>query len=137
MDAMETRPLPLRLLVVEHDPATRTRVGACLGEEGYRVTEATSLDAALSALAAGSFDLVLADTFFDPRSHDVDRWAGLDRLRMATGTTPLLIVSSHPRATFAGFAARGFAGLVPKPRALDQLLATVRDCLADQGRARA
>src|SRR4051794_15186829 len=104
MDAMDTRPLPLRLLVVEHDPATRTRVGACLGEEGYRVTEATSIGEALAALAAGAFDLVLADAFYDPRNHDVDQWAALDRLRMAAGATPLLIFSSHPRATFAGFA---------------------------------
>jgi CheY-like chemotaxis protein len=137
MEAMGTRPPPRRLLVVEPDPAARTRVGECLGAAGYRVTAAASIDAALAALTAGAFDLVLADAFYDPRDHDADRWAGLDRLRMAAGATPLLIVSSHPRATFAGFAARGFAGLVPKPLALDQLLATVRDCLADQGSARA
>jgi two-component system response regulator GlrR len=137
MDVMDTRPLPRRLLVVENDPATRTRVGDCLGEEGYRVTAATSIDEALAALAVGSFDLVLADAFYDPHNLDVDQWAALDRLRRAAGATPLLIFSSHPRATFEGFAARGFAGLVLKPFALDPLLATVRDCLTDKGTAQA
>jgi hypothetical protein len=80
---------------------------------------------------------VLAEAFYDPRNHDVVQWATLDRLRMAAGTTPLLILSSHAHATLEGFAARGFVGLVRKPVALDQLLASMGDCLADNGAAQA
>jgi CheY-like chemotaxis protein len=109
---------------VEDDGGIRNLVREALGEEGYRIVAASTHADALAALRAARFALVLADPV-SPLDTDPDRWSSLECLRAASGDTPVVIFSAHNPDAFEGYAARGFAGLLPKPFALDDLLATV------------
>ena len=110
------------VLVIDDEPAILDVVRACLGDEGYRVAVAPTLAAGLERLARDRFALILADGF----CYQPDPWDGLDRIRAAAPATPIVICSAHRRDLFDGWAGHGFAGLLPKPFDLDDLLAHVR-----------
>jgi len=86
-----THPEPLRILHLEDDPQDAKLVEACLGGEGIScdILRVDSVEAYLSALDGGGFDVILADyslPFFD----------GLSALRMAREKcpeTPFILVS--------------------------------------------
>jgi CheY-like chemotaxis protein len=59
---------PPRLLVLEDDEALRTIVVDVLSEEGYAVTGASSLEAALAQVNTQVFALILADVI-DWKAH--------------------------------------------------------------------
>ena len=106
-------------------------IGELLGDEGYAVATAGSLEQALAALAVTRYDLVLADALADfAPGHG--SWAAVERIRDAAGGAPVVICTAHDPARFDGFAARGFAGLIAKPFELDNLLGPV-GCLLGTG----
>jgi two-component system KDP operon response regulator KdpE len=115
------------ILVADDDPAIAALVREVLEGAGYRVVVAPTHAAALAALAAGRHALVLCDTEGPVvGGDDPARWDSVQAVRAAAGDTPVAIFSAHPPRTFAGWRARGFAGLVSKPFDLDDLVATVR-----------
>ena len=114
------------LLVVDNDRISIKLLGACLRDDGYRVLAATSVEAALSMLAASRFDLILADAFRVTRDPGRNLWLGVSHVRATAGDTPVIILSAHTARSFDGYAQRGFAGLVLKPFDIDALSAVIR-----------
>ncbi len=110
------------LLVIDDEPAILEVVRDCLSDEGYQVAVAPSLAAGLDHLTRDYYALILADSF----ASVPNLWAGLDRLLAAAPNTPIVISSAHPRDLFDGWEGRGFAGFLPKPFDLDDLLAQIR-----------
>jgi DNA-binding response OmpR family regulator len=113
------------ILVVEDDHDICAVTCEVLREAGYRVVPAATHEAAHAALRVARFDLVLADTA-DAGAPTHDHWAALDALRAAAANASVVIFTAHSPDRFAGHEARGFAGLLPKPFDLDDLLGTVR-----------
>ena len=116
----------LTILVVEDDPAIGEVVRDMLRDEGVRVVTATTHADALTALSAVQFALVLADTAGGSVVASDDPWGDLDAIRRAAGAAPTVIFSAHNPGTFAGYAARGFAGFIAKPCDLDDVLHAIR-----------
>src|SRR5690349_17217015 len=99
------RARPRALLVVDDDHDICELTAALLRDAGYRVTMATSEAAALAALAARHFDLILMDPLGAASAADPGRWAALERVRAAGGDTPLVVFTAYPAAAFAGWRA--------------------------------
>jgi two-component system, NtrC family, response regulator GlrR len=118
------------ILVVEDDADTLDLLRECLAEAGFRVTAVPTIEAALVALVARRFDLVLSDAFRVFGALDRDPWSALTLLRAAAGDTPCVILSANDALSFAGYAGRGFAGLVLKPFDIDGLVAAIRGAIA-------
>jgi len=123
------RPTPT-ILVVEADADIRAITAEVLRDAGYRAVAAPTRAAAHTALRAVRFALVLSGTLGRGRPPH-EHWRALEALRDAAGATPVVIFTAHTPARFADHAARGFAGLVPKPFDVDELLAVVRAALGD------
>jgi DNA-binding NtrC family response regulator len=119
-------PVSPTILVVEDDPAIARLTGDTLGDEGYRVLTARTAAEARSLLITGRCGLVLSDAVGAVSPADAAFWVGLEAIRDAAGTTPVVIFSAHRPEFFASYAERGFAGLLPKPFDIEQLVATVR-----------
>lgn len=119
------------ILVVEDDAAIRGLLRDLLEDEGYAVRLASTPAEAFAALGGEQFALILADTAGRVLAPDGPaRWAQVGRVRDAAGGTPTIICSAHGRASFADYAAHGFAGLITKPFDLDTITTTVRETIA-------
>jgi len=117
------------VLVVDDDPAIVALVRDVLRDDGLRVVAVTDAEAALAALSAIRFALVLCDTL-GASSDDVESHAGAIRAR--AGDTPVVLFSAHNPQSFDHFRARGFAGLIPKPFDIDDLTTVVRRTIGGQ-----
>ena len=106
-----------RVLVIDDDLVLGELVVAILSEAGYQVELASTAAEAHLALQAEGYDLILSDSL---SSQPGIIWQWLNQLRAAT-SSPILIFSAHQAATFAGWQAGGFAGLLCKPFELDEL----------------
>ncbi len=126
------------ILIMDDNPSLRSLVRDVLHDEGFRVVVASNHADALTALTSLRFSLLLADHVGRSLAADADRWADLDALRRAAGDIPTVIFTALPPATFDGYGARGFAGLIAKPGDVAALPATVRGMLvgATAGSAR-
>lgn len=122
---MDTTRTPT-ILVVEDDPSIAQLTSDTLGDEGYRVLTADTVEAARALLTAFRCGLVLSDTVGALSPDDATFWGGLETIRDAAHGAPVVIFSAHNPDRFAGYHRRGFAGLLPKPFDLDTLVATVR-----------
>lgn len=114
---MHTRPT---ILLVEDDAAVAALIQDVLTDEGYRMLLAATPMLGCTILAAFQVGLVLTDGF---RSHDP--WAPLAPLVAQAGRTPVILCSAANPALYADHAAHGFAGFLPKPFDLDDLVALV------------
>jgi two-component system response regulator MprA len=119
-----------RLLLVDDDESIRTSLRRALGFEGYLVETADDGDAALIALRGADFDAVLLDVMMPGRS-------GLDvarAMRAEGDSTPVLMLTARHEVTdrVAGLDA-GADDYLPKPFALDELLARIRALLRRSG----
>jgi CheY-like chemotaxis protein len=119
------------LLVVDDDPDLCAVTAAVLRDAGYRVTVVATEAAALAALAARHYALILMDPLGATSGGDPGRWDALERVRAAGDGTPTLVFTAYPPAAFAEWRARGFAGCVAKPFDVDDLLAAVAAALGD------
>lgn len=117
------------ILVVDDDPALRQSVRDALRDEGFRIVAATTHADALAALSAVRFALILSDSTGGAVVASDDPWGDLDAIRRAARNTPTVIFSAHDPATFAGYATRGFAGFIPKPFDLDDMLHAIRSLI--------
>ena len=113
------------LLVVEDESPIREVVRAVLEDEGYRVVTVPDGQAALAALAAERYDLVLSDMMM-PRLDG----AGLVRAMHADPNhrdIPVILMSA---ATGGAVRDIPHAAFIAKPFDLDELLQTVVRVLA-------
>jgi two-component system response regulator GlrR len=114
------------ILVIDDDPAILDLAAEALRDEGYRAVTLARHAEAVRHLAAFRFGVILADS---AGAGAADPWTELEAVKTAAGDTPVLIFSAHHPSAFAGYAERGFAGVIAKPFDLDELLTTVRDTL--------
>jgi CheY-like chemotaxis protein len=118
--------LPPRLLVVEDDTETRAILLTVLSEEGYAVSGAGSLDAALEEVNTHIFDLILADVIGWQADAPLQ---AVERLRDQAAPTPVGLLTGW---TFdeREIKLAGFACLLKKPFDLDELFGRVAECVA-------
>ncbi|MGH3102994.1 MAG: response regulator transcription factor [Gaiellaceae bacterium] len=115
-----------RVLVVDDDPALRRSVERVLRLGDYDVAVAEGGGAALGALAAGEFSLVVLDVAMPPP----DGFEVLRRMRAGGDDTPVLMLTAR-----AGVPDRvdgleaGADDYLVKPFAVEELLARVRALL--------
>jgi DNA-binding response OmpR family regulator len=110
---------PIRILAVSSNPQNLTLLERILGEAGYDVATAASLDVFDQALDEHktAIDLALVDiTGFD---HSI--WSRCERLQKMD--TPLLLVSSRTGSTLERAGERyGAASVLVKPLAVKELV---------------
>ncbi len=114
---------PLRVLVVDDEPAIRRFLRASLTAEGYVVSESEDGEDALKLLRRNSFDVVLLDL-------GLPHMSGFDfisRVRDWGGNVPIVVLSSR---NDEGGKVRaldlGADDYVSKPFGLDELMARLR-----------
>jgi two-component system, OmpR family, KDP operon response regulator KdpE len=114
---------PLRVLIVDDEPAILRFLTAGLAGQGFVVTETNSGRAALEAIRKGSTDLVVLDLGLP----DMD---GLDVIRTARGegrSIPIIVLSSRSDETGKVLALDlGADDFVTKPFGVDELFARIR-----------
>jgi len=114
---------PVKVLVVEDDPAVRSSLERSLAFEGYAVVTAADGEAGLAAVADHRPDAVVLDLGL-PR---VDGLEVCRRLRARGDDVPILVLTARGALgdRVAGLDA-GADDYLPKPFALEELLARLR-----------
>lgn len=110
------------VLVVENTPAVAHVAAALLESEGYAVLIAATLALGEQVLGCAPVLLVICDSFAGTAQAAVERLAPVLR---AAGDVPVLLFTAHRDLTEEQVRAAGFAGLLPKPFDIDELLARV------------
>ncbi len=123
----------VKVLVVEDDPAVRGSLERSLRFEGYDVVTAADGESALAVLAEQAPDAVLLDL-------GLPRLGGVEvcrRMRAAGDTTPVLMLTARDATSdrVAGLDV-GADDYLPKPFALEELLARLRALLRRTAPAR-
>ena len=119
-------PTNRKVLVVEDAEATWTVQERSLVGSGYEPTICTNGSAALKAIAAEDFDLVVLDLALP----EVDGWAVLGRLRAEprTASVPVLIVTARDDAeTQQRARLAGATAYLTKPFDVDKFRRVVND----------
>jgi CheY-like chemotaxis protein len=119
------------VLIVENTPAVAHVAAALLESDGYGVLLAQAVPPALDALRCAAVSLVIVDSFASNASSAAER---LRPLLLVAGRTPVLLFTAHRDLSLAEARAAGFAGLLPKPFDIDELLERVRTAI-DEARA--
>jgi DNA-binding NarL/FixJ family response regulator len=115
----------VKALVADDHPLVRDALARTLAEleAGVEVVGVADFGAALAALQAGPFDLALVDW----QMPGMDGTQGLQRLRAAAPTVPLVVASGHDDAvTIRAALAAGAAGFIPKSERTEVLLQALR-----------
>jgi two-component system KDP operon response regulator KdpE len=116
---------PLRILVVDDEPAIRRFLRTSLGSQGYQVEEAEDGAAALAAMSHAPDLLVL-----DLGMPGMDGFEVIRQLRESGATLPIVVLSV--RADEAGKVRAldlGADDYVTKPFGIEELLARIRTAL--------
>ena len=117
---------PLKVLVVDDEPAIRRFLRTSLTTQGYFVTEAENGSAALDHLRRGATDVVVLDLGLP----DINGFDVIERLRGQGSTVPIIVLSSRTDETGKVKALdMGADDFVTKPFGLDELLARIRAAL--------
>jgi two-component system, NarL family, nitrate/nitrite response regulator NarL len=119
-----------RILVADDHDLVRETIAAYLEAEGFdAVLPASDVDHALALVAAGPFDLILAD--YDMPG--MDGLSGLARLIAANRPRPVALISGaiSPDAAAAALE-MGAAGFVPKTLGSRNLVAAVKAMLSGE-----
>ncbi len=117
---------PLRILVVDDEPAIRRFLRTSLGAQGYLVTEAEDGTTALEALRRSTVDVLVLDLGLP----DIDGFDIIRRLREQGSALPIIVLSSRADETGKVQALDlGADDYVTKPFGVDELLARLRAAL--------
>jgi two-component system KDP operon response regulator KdpE len=117
---------PLRVLVVDDEPAIRRFLKPSLTHAGYVVSEAEAGQAAIDAARRGGADLIVLDLGLP----DIDGLEVIRRIRAAGSAVPIIVLSS--RGDEGGKVEAldlGADDYVTKPFGVDELLARLRAAL--------
>ncbi|HLZ71743.1 MAG TPA: response regulator [Dehalococcoidia bacterium] len=110
------------VLIAENSAAVAHVLAALLEGEGYGVLIARTLGLAEGVLRATSVDLVIADSFAATAAAALTRLAAL---RDLARPAPVLLFTGHRDVPELAARAAGYAGMLPKPFDIDELLARV------------
>ena len=114
---------PLRILVVDDEPAIRRFLRTGLSAQGYTVSDADAGHAALDAARRGSADLVVLDLGLP----DIDGQEVIKRIRAGGCQVPIIVLSSRDDEIAKVTALdNGADDYVTKPFGIDELMARVR-----------
>lgn len=114
---------PLKVLVVDDEPAIRRFLRTSLTAQGYFVSEAESGASALDQLRRNSPDILVLDLGLP----DIDGLEIIERLRGQGLTLPIVVLSSRSDETGKVEALDlGADDYVTKPFGIDELLARIR-----------
>ena len=114
------------VLVVDDEAGVRASLAGILGDEGYAVEAVDTGEAALAALEASRYDLVLLDVWLPGQ----DGLEVLRRIRERDAELPVIVISGHGTIETAVKAVRlGAQDFVEKPLALEKTLLAVRNAL--------
>jgi two-component system KDP operon response regulator KdpE len=114
---------PVRVLVVDDEPAILRFLRAGLGSQGYFVIEADSGHAALDALRKNRVDLIVLDLGLP----DIDGIEVIKRIRDDGSTVPIIVLSSREdEAAKVKALDLGADDYLTKPFGMDELLARAR-----------
>jgi two-component system KDP operon response regulator KdpE len=117
---------PLRVLVVDDEPAIRRFLRTSLTAQGYLVTEAEDGIAALEDLRRGPIDILVLDLGLP----DINGLDIIERVRGQGSTVPIIVLSSRTDETGKVKALDlGADDYVTKPFGIDELLARIRAAL--------
>jgi two-component system nitrogen regulation response regulator NtrX len=115
-----------RVLVVDDEGGVRTSLAGILGDEGYAVEAVDTGEAALLALEARRYDLVLLDVWLPGQ----DGLEVLRRIRERDAELPVVVISGHGTIETAVKAVRlGAQDFVEKPLSLEKTVLAVRNAL--------
>jgi two-component system nitrogen regulation response regulator NtrX len=120
---------PRRLLVVDDEPGIRQSLSGVLEDEGYTAETAESGEAALAALPAGDFELVLLDIWLP----GIDGMEVLARIQeIPFGERPVVVViSGHGSVEAAVKATKlGAFDFLEKPLSIGKVSVVVKNALA-------
>jgi two-component system KDP operon response regulator KdpE len=120
---MSLRPGPLRILVVDDEPAILRFLRASLASQGYIVTTAADARTALDSDLTGTVDLAILDLGLP----DKDGLEVIEALRGSDAALPIIVLSSrdNEKAKVAALDL-GADDYVTKPFGIDELLARIR-----------
>jgi two-component system nitrogen regulation response regulator NtrX len=115
-----------QILVVDDEAGVRQSLVGILGDEGYSAEAVESGEAALLALEARRYDLVLLDVWLP----GMDGLETLAKLRALDSEMPVVVISGHGTIETAVKAVRsGAQDFVEKPLSLEKTLLVVRNTL--------
>jgi two-component system, OmpR family, KDP operon response regulator KdpE len=120
---MTPRAGPLRILVVDDEPAIVHFLRASLESQGYLVSAAADARTALDMVRRGAADLLVLDLGLP----DMDGLDVVKRIRESGAALPIIILSSREKESAKVEALdRGADDYVTKPFGVDELLARIR-----------
>jgi len=119
------------ILVVDDEQIILDLLKRVLNREGYQVSTVRCADEAVSEIYRGAYDLAITDV--DLRSSDGREL--MERIGEASPQTAIVLMTGHAEEEVVSFARANAQGLLKKPFALDQLLATVRAALELRGQS--
>ncbi|HIJ89971.1 MAG: response regulator [Desulfobulbaceae bacterium] len=107
-----------RLLVVDDEPIVGKRLKQVFGKIGFEIETYTDSSAALAAMAAKSFDIVITDL----KMEGIDGIEVLKRVRVMNPETRVIIITGYASADTAELAEQqGVFAFLAKPFRLDEL----------------
>lgn len=114
---------PLRVLVVDDEPAIRRFLRAGLGSQGHVVSELDSGLPSIGIAARGGTDLVVLDLGLP----DIDGLDVISRIRESGSLIPIIVLSSRDNeAAKVEALDRGADDYITKPFGIEELLARIR-----------
>jgi ActR/RegA family two-component response regulator len=116
---------PPHLLLVETDPGLQTFLELALREEGYTLQVASSLQQALAFISVQRFDFVLAHL---PADRPRKLFRVLKPLKERIPATKLGVITDW-NSSAEEAENQGWAFILPRPLAVEQLLAEIAICL--------
>ncbi|MGC2415869.1 MAG: response regulator transcription factor [Stellaceae bacterium] len=120
---MMAKAAPLKVLVVDDEPAIRRFLRTSLTAQGYHVAEAENGTAALEGLRRGPIDILVLDLGLP----DINGFDIIERVRGQGSTVPIVVLSSRTDETGKVKALDlGADDYVTKPFGIDELLARIR-----------
>lgn len=120
---MTTGTGPMRVLVVDDEPAIRRFLRAALSSQGYVVSELETGLPAVDVARRNGADLIVLDLGLP----DIDGTEVIGRIRAAGSNVPIIVLSSrNDESTKVDALDLGADDYVTKPFGVDELLARVR-----------